>query len=70
MMSTAEEQAVMDSLKSLGLHETLTLDHQTEVRRVPRGFLYVTTVRTVTNGTAVLSSSVASTFVPCNFDRS
>lgn len=69
MMSTAEEQAELDKLKNLALHEILELDFETTVRRVPRGFLYVTTVK-AGNASNPTAKSVASTFVPCNFDRS
>jgi len=59
MMSTKEEREILNKLKDLGMHETLTIDSICEVRRVPGGFLYVTTV---TLNTA--SKSTSSTFVP------
>lgn len=49
---------VLNKLKKLSLHETLIIDSECVVRRVPGGLLYITTI-----DINVTSVSVTSTFV-------
>lgn len=63
MMSTREEHVVLSKLKDLGIHETMAIDSEVSVMRVPGGLIYTFVVRSLNeHGNRI--RTVSSTFVP------
>jgi hypothetical protein len=64
MATSQENSKVLRKLKALGYHETMSINDETSVMRVPNGLIYTTTIETITHmGTIQLSKTSSGVFV-------
>ena len=63
MMSMREEEIIMNSLRNLACHETMTINDETYVMKVPGGLLYRSSRIYYTDGRKV-NGAESSVFVP------